>query len=317
MKKLLLFISFVVLTSGSLVAQQESQYTQFMFNKLLLNPGYAGSEDVPSAMILYRNQWLGFDGNPESKMISFDAPIIKDRVGFGISIANNTHGLFDNWYGSMAYSYNVKMSEKMAVRFGIQGSIKYYSIDFNSSDANIENPSDQSIPNIIGDPGRLWRGNFGMGAYLTYETFYFGLSVPHFYPNFLGYNNSIIETAKESPHFYAMIGGLWPIAPKWQIKPGALLKYVENAPFDADINLSLVYDYRFHFGASYRLGGDGSGESVDILAYFKTSSIFGIGVAYDFPLSQIADHTAGSIEALIKLDLVKEKADLANPRFFE
>lgn len=316
MKKIFI-LSIFVLASLQSEAQQENQYTQFMFNKLSYNPAFAGESNKPILTLLYRNQWLGFDGNPESKLISFDASIIKDRVGFGLVVANNSHGIFDNWHGTMAYSYKVKFSESVGLRFGIQGTIKYYGVDFNSSDSNIANPNDPSVPLVSGDPGRLWRGNFGMGAYLTYEKMYVGLSVPNFLPNFLGYNGDIIQTAKESPHFYGMIGGLWPIAPKWQLKPGVLLKYVENAPFDADLNLSVVYDYKFHVGASYRLGGDGSGESIDILAFFQTNNLLGIGLAYDFPLSQISNHTAGSLEALLRLDLVKEKADLANPRFFD
>ena len=313
MKKLL-FIAACLLIGGTAWSQQEPQFTQFMYNKLILNPAYAGAKDIPSITLLYRNQWFGFNGKPETYLVSFDAPIVKDRVGFGLSVANDRIGIQNTWYASMAYSYKVQFTPDMAIRFGLHATVRYLSVDFADQDALIREQNDASIQSVDGK----YNGNFGLGAYLTYKEYYFGISVPRFYPNSIGFNEQNVITAEESPHFYAMAGGLFPVADRIQLKPSILAKYVENSPFDMDINLSLVYDNRLHAGLGYRIGGTGSGDSVDLTAFFQASNQIGIGVGYDYPLSsEVNDQTAGSLEALIRINLTRERLDMANPRFFD
>lgn len=308
----LLIICLFCATFG--FAQQQNHYTQFMYNKLLLNPGYAGSRTTPSFTAIYRNQWIGFEGSPESKLLSFNSPIGKS-VGFGLSISNNTHGLIDNWFATMAYSYRIKLGDESALRVGLQGSIESFSIDFSDPSIVIQQDNDPSV--LLADNPQKYYGNFGAGLYLSLKNLYFGLSVPHFFPNELGFNPNTALIAKESPHFYFMAGTMLPVGNKFSLKPQILGKYVQNAPFDADLNLSLVYDYRLTFGVSYRLGGDSSsfGESIDAMLFYQFTNI-GLGIAYDFTLSEIKDYTSGSLEFVVRYDFKREREDMANPRFF-
>jgi hypothetical protein len=91
---------------------------------------------------------------------------------------------------------------------------------------------------------------------------------------------------------------------------------VKNAPFDADININLDIRKKFTAGLSYRLGGDGPGESVDLLAFWQATPQFGVGAAYDFGLSRLKDFNAGSIELVVLSDLKKRSKKMSNPRFF-
>lgn len=296
-------------------AQQEAQFTQFMYNQLNLNPAYAGARGMPSFTLLYRNQWVGFEGSPQSKLLSFNSPIFGNRVGFGLTIHNQTIGIFNNWKTSMAYSYHIKLNEESSIRFGLQGSMRYYGIDFSDPSVVVRDPTDQSIS--FDQKYDQYTGNFGVGIYMQLKQMYFGIGAPAFFPNELGINNNTLvpRIAEESSHYYLMAGTLLPLNDKIQLKPAFLGKYVKDAPFNADLNISMIFDQIFTAGLSYRLGGNGSGDSVDLLALYQINNV-AIGAAYDFPLSEVKEVSGGSIEVMLRYDFIKERADMANPRFF-
>ena len=125
-----------------------------------------------------------------------------------------------------------------------------------------------------------------------------------------------LALAKESPHFYGIAGGIFPLSDDIKLMPAVLFKYVQNAPFDADIHVHLDIRQKVTAGISYRLGGDGLGESVDLLVLWQATPQFAVGASYDFTLSDIKDYTAGSIELLVQADLKKPKnKSVFHPRF--
>jgi type IX secretion system PorP/SprF family membrane protein len=315
LKKSILPFVILLFVNGVSYGQQEGQFTQFMYNKLTLNPAYAGVRGIPSITALYRRQWMGFKGAPESKLLSFDAPLFGDKVGFGLTVSNQTIGIMNNWYANMAYSYHVKISEKSSFRVGLQGSMKFQGIDFADPGVYIREPGDQSI--VANETANDIFANFGAGMYYTYSNTYFGVSVPYLFPGEIGFNDdpNLTRIAETSQHFYGMAGTMIPISEKLELKPAVLVKYVQNAPLDLDVNASLVFDRKFNLGLSYRMGGDGIGDSVDFLAMYQHNQI-GIGLAYDLTLSNLKTYNDGSIEILLRYDFAKEKGDLTNPRFF-
>ena len=312
MKKLV-FSFALLLSAAALFGQQEHQYTQFMYNKLLLNPAYAGARGVPSVTAIYRNQWIGFKGSPQSALASFNSPFLSPRVGIGVTLSHQSIGLQRDFHMSLAYSYDLVASDEFSMRVGITASLRSLGIAF--SDAQ---------PNVGGDPSlgdervNDFYGNVGAGLYGTVsDRMYFGFSVPRIYSNAIGYvNGSATLIAKEYQHYYAMAGGIIPIADDINLMPALLLKYVKNAPFDADINVNLDIRKKFTAGLSYRLGGDGPGESIDLLAFWQATPQFGVGASYDFGLSSLKDYNAGSIELMVQADVKKRSKKMSNPRLF-
>lgn len=298
-----------------LSAQQESQFTQFYYNKMHLNPGYAGTRGLASVTALYRNQWLGFEGSPESRVITFDTPMAGGRAGLGVNLSQHTIGIFNNFYGALGYNYNIPIQEEINLRIGLQGVVRYFTVDFSDPTVVIRHQNDGSI--VENTEANQTKGDVGVGVYLDVKDFYIGVSVPHLLQNEITFNEDtqITEIAKELPHIYGMAGALIPVQDNFAIRPSVLLKYVNNAPLDLDFNLSGVFNYKFIVGVAYRLGGSGSGESIDFNLFYQFDK-FGIGAAYDYTLSELQNHNNGSIEALIRYDFKKEKRDMANPRFF-
>lgn len=291
-----------------------------MYNKLLLNPGFAGAREVASLSAIYRNQWLGFTGAPKALLLSFDAPFTKRRNGFGINLANTKKGITNQYYGTVAYSYSIIRTDDLALKLGLHTGFRYYDINFSDPNAfYYDNPfQDQSIQ--FGSNLKQFKWNVGVGAYFDYKEFYFGISVPNLYENYLGINpNSLDQTAKEFRHIYAMAGVLVPMSDKIFLKPSVIAKYVKNAPFDFDANLSLWFNNKFSIGASYR-----HDDSVDLTTFFQLSNNLGFGAAYDFTTSELAKYNNGSIEVLLRYDfgksagkgIGKEQDNLSNPRFF-
>lgn len=312
MKKLLYIFLFTA-TSLALQGQQESHFTHFMYNQSVLNPAAAGSRNVPSFTAIYRNQWLDIDGAPKNLAISYSSPFFLNRVGFGINAVRQQVGIFDNWYTSMAYSYQLKIKDELSVRIGLQAAAIYNNINFADERNVFFSQDDPSI--MAGETSQL-KANFGAGLYLSGKNFYFGVSSPYFLSNQIGFNDIATETATKVSHLYAMAGMILPINEKMKFRPSFLGKYVSNAPFQMDANVSLIYDNKVSAGVSYRTGGNGTGESIDFLLFFQLTRKTGIGAGYDFGIADLADYHNGTVEVMLRYDLKSERDDLENGRYF-
>ena len=327
MERILIAIGLFCSIATTTHAQQEGQYTQFMYNKTLVNAGYAGARRVHSISAIYRNQWMGFSGNPQSYLVSYDGSIGK-KLGVGINLVNQELGVTKNQYANMMLSYGVIQTDEMSLRMGINGAIRRYTYSLTDPNIYIQDPNDASLRQSEQTAKNYF--NVGAGMYFDYKNYYVGLSVPNLNKNLIsvGYNPNSTTAAQEKQHIYLMAGGLFKIKEDIELKPSIMFKYVSNAPFSLDANLSAVFKRRFTAGVSYRYGESGGvGDSIDALAFFQISDRLGIGAAYDFTISGLRNHTSGTLEAMIRydfspsiknqvLDKGKDPNRLSNPRFF-
>ena len=145
MKKILYSLLLTALTI-SVQAQQEHHYTQFMYNKLLINPAYAGVRGTPSITGIFRSQWIGFEGAPQSALISFNSPFLSKRVGVGGVISHNRIGFQRDFQANLAYSYNLINSDDYSVRIGIMGSLRSLGVDYTKAKPNTL--TDPSLTNV-------------------------------------------------------------------------------------------------------------------------------------------------------------------------
>ena len=327
MERILIAIGLFCSIATTTHAQQEGQYTQFMYNKTLINAGYTGARRVHSVYAIYRNQWMGFNGNPQSYLASYDGPIGK-KLGVGLNLVNQELGVTKNQYANMMMSYGVIQTDQMSFRIGINGAVRRYTYSLTDPNVYIQDPNDASLRQSEQQARNYF--NVGAGVYFDYKNYYIGLSIPNLNKNLIsvGYNPNSTTAAQEKQHIYLMGGGLFKLKEDVEIKPSVLFKYVSNAPFSLDANLSAVFKRRFTAGVSYRYGESGGvGDSIDALAFFQISDKLGIGAAYDFTISGLRKHTTGTIEAMLRYDfspslksqVLKKGVDpnrLSNPRFF-
>ncbi len=317
MKKIFTIAVFL-LTTVLCFSQQEPHYTQFMYNKLALNPGYAGSHDAVCFTGTYRNQWIGLEGAPKTQMLSFDMPLMDKRVGIGLNINRTSIGISDKWTLEGNYAYRIKLGEGY-FGLGLQASVRYIGSNYADSRLVATQPisSDGGIP--VGAVSK-YIPNFGVGLYYSTDKFYIGLSAPRILENDIDFNNLSGALGKEVPHVYFMIGLIWEFSKNAKLQPQVLLKYAQNTPFSADINLNLILLEKLTLGFTYRTGASSfknAGESIDLLFAIQATNQLLLGFSYDITLSEIKDYNNGSIEAVIRYCLIGSgRNDTVNPRFF-
>lgn len=314
MKKLLFVLFFAQVFFVQ--AQQEHQYTQFMHNKLVFNPAFAGAREVSSLSALYRQQWIGFEGAPSSQLIGFDAPFQKNRLGFGLNLHRFQVGINENYAVNMCYSYSIVRTDVVNVKFGIGGTFRHFRYDFANPNFFIRQGNDPAALDANQQTGI--NGNIGAGLYFTVKDFYFGVSAPNLYKNKLGTGVAAI-TAENKPHYYVMTGGVFRLSRTVDFKPALLMKLTQNAPFSGDVNATFMFNKKFNVGASYRFGQSTMSDSFDALVFMQATPKIGFGLAYDYNTSMLKSYNKGSIEALLRYDIStpkKMKGDLTNPRYF-
>lgn len=315
MKKILTLFIFLVF-STAIFAQQEPQYTNFMYNQQVYNPAYVGSRNTPSFTGIHRSQWLGFEGAPSSQLLSFQTPIMRQSAGVGGTISRYTIGVTTTWFGSGAYSYNLRITQDLDLRLGMHASLHYRGYEFSDPKVITVSQNDPSLSD--GGYQSKYSANVGVGLHLTYkDMFYFGASSPALYPNDLSFNDITENPAELSPHRYFMLGAAIPVTDELELMPNILFKWVDHAPLDADVNFSMRYMKKVTAGLTARVGGDKAIESIDALLFFQFQQKFGAGLAYDLTLSDVRNYQSGSIELILRYDLRDERSNLENPRYFK
>ena len=308
---------FMCSIGWSLAAQQELQYTQFMYNKLSFNPAYAGSEDAPCLTAIYRNQWIGLEGSPQSQTISFNAPVLSKRVGLGFNLSRSTIGIGSRVTLEGTYVYRISMGPgRLGV--GILASMRYISMNYSDERLFAAQPimTDGGIP--VGNLDR-YVPNFGAGIYYNTKEFYVGLAAPRMLRSNIDFNDLQQILGREFPHIYAMGGYRFQLKEKIDLQSQVLVKFVEHAPLDVDLNLSFYFSKKVMTGITYRTGGSSHsfGESIDFLAGLQIKPQVFFGLAYDMTLSELRTYNNGSVEALLRLCFASPEGDtIVNPRFF-
>ncbi len=312
MKKLILFILLVASTSQIILAQQEPQYTQYMYNTLAINPGYAGSRGVFSITGMHRSQWLGIDGAPKTQTLNFHTPV-SERVGIGLSIVNDEigNGTNQETYFDGIFSYTIPFSRENKLSFGIKAGGHLLNVDF-AKLANYEQEvSVSGLPNI----DNKFSPNFGVGAYYYNERFYAGISVPNFLrtEHFDDSDSSNSFLAKERLNLYLMTGYVYDIHPTVKFKPALLLRAEQGAPLQVDVSANFLFNEKLTLGAAYRWDA-----ALSAIFGFQINDNLTLGLAYDRELSELGGETFndGSFEILLRYEFMTRTQRRMVPRFF-
>jgi type IX secretion system PorP/SprF family membrane protein len=307
MKKIF-FVVFIVWLPT--FGQQDSQFTQYMYNTININPAYAGSRDVLSVFGLHRNQWVGLDGAPVTNTFAFHSPLNYKNLGMGMSIMNDRIGPSDENSVSVDLSYTVPTSSRYKLALGLKATAHFLNVDFTR--LNIYNPGDVLAQNNIDN---RFSPNVGAGIYFYSDDTYFGLSVPNFLetqhfdrgqPSF-----SQSSVASERMHYYFIMGKVFDISPEVVFKPAMLSKIIEGAPLQMDVSANFLFNQNFTLGIAYRWNAAAS-----MLAGFQVTSNWFIGYAYDMETTRLASYNAGSHEFFLRYEFNKKSNRVINPRFF-
>lgn len=302
--KILIIAAVFSFLSGH--AQQDAQFTQYMYNTVNINPAYAGQRGVLSVFGLHRTQWVGLDGAPTTNTFAIHSPINDSNVGLGLSFINNRIGPVDENSISADFSYTVQASEAYKLSFGLKATANLLNVDYTK--LNIYDPTDPSFQNNINN---LFSPNIGAGVYLHSDNTYVGLSVPNFLETKHYKGDINYSVARERMHYYLIAGHVFDLDPTLKFKPSLLTKMVKGAPLQVDLSANFLINDKFTLGTAYRWSG-----TFSTLAGFQVTEAIFVGYAYDAETAKLANYNSGSHEIFLRFELFRNYDRIITPRFF-
>lgn len=299
-----------MLFSGLIHAQQDAQFTHYMYNTININPAYAGSRGVMSVFALHRTQWVGLEGAPITNSVSINTPINDSNLGLGVSLINDRIGPADENNLALDLSYSIPMSEKYKLSFGLKASANLLNVDFTKL-----NQRDQSDSNFENNIDNKFSPNVGVGFYLHSDNTYVGISAPnlletkHFDDN--GGSAGTNKIAKENITAYLTAGHVFDLSNNLKFKPALLTKYVAGAPLQVDLSGNFLIQEKLTLGLAYRWSA-----AVIAMAGFQVSDSWFIGYAYDCETTELSKYNSGSHEIFLRFEFLNKFDKIITPRFF-
>ncbi len=303
-------VVLLALVSGAFTyAQQDPQYTQYMYNMSLINPGYATDDtSTINAGILYRSQWVGSVGGPTTGTL-FAHTVLTDRLEGGISIVHDNIGDVvkeTNTYIDIAYVLPLGDTSKLS--FGVKAGATFFSTDFNGFVYSDPLPDPAFSENI----SRTFP-NIGAGFFYFSEDYYFGISAPNLLSSkHLENDSGIVAQGSEDIHLFFTGGYVFEFNDNLKFKPAFMAKHVAGAPLSVDITANVLIQNTLEVGAAYRVNDSFSG-----LISFRISPVIRIGYAYDYTTSNLGRFNDGSHEVSLLFNINRLiKGYDKSPRFF-
>jgi type IX secretion system PorP/SprF family membrane protein len=311
MKKRILIISFLLFII-KVSAQQDPEYTHYMYNMNAVNPAYAtGTQAMLDLGILYRSQWVGAEGAPKTFNF-FGHTSLNKKVEMGFSLISDDIGdgakKEDNFYADFAYVLNLNNTAKLSL--GLKAGFTSFKTNFNgfvfeSGDASTDMAFSENVNNIF--------PNVGVGAYYFTNNYYLGLSAPNLLSSkHIEERSGINAFGSENIHLFFTGGYVFTLSESFKLKPAFMTKIVKGSTASLDVSANVLLNDKFEFGASYRFD-----DAVSALINIKVTPSISVGYAYDYTTSNFGQFNSGTHEVflLFNLDLLGKGYD-KSPRFF-
>ena len=321
MRKILLFVLLVTCVKV-VIAQQDAQFSQYMFNGIYINPAYAGYKEQLNVHAFYRTQWTGIQGAPKTMSIAIDAIANDGNVGLALQVSSDRLGAQRNESVYANYAYRIPMNADGSSRlaFGLGAGAVQLGIDgamLNPNNPEIYQPA--GVQSTIVPDARV-------GAYFSNDRFYAGISADNLVSQYIDIDRYAF-IAQPKPHYYLTAGTLIPLSVDILLKPSFLLKDDRGGPTSLDLNAFVIMASKFWIGGSYRTGiklyskdylqKDLSklNSAVAAVQFMPTENLR-IGYAYDFSIGALQSYSGGTHEISIGYFFNKKNVRMLTPRFF-
>jgi type IX secretion system PorP/SprF family membrane protein len=308
MKKQITVISVLILTLVlKLNAQQLPLYSQYMFNKFLVNPATAGLDGYTSVNLTAREQWVGLPNSPRTHSISAQTRLLKgafilsknaihkvssqqardSRVGIGVNIFNDKNGLVNRTGFQGTYAYHIRMDES-ELSFGLSASFFQFSIDKTKINTLMED--DELINN---SDLSMFIPDLNFGVFYSAKNYYAGFSIDQLTQSSIQFGTSNYSEYRLFRHYNILGGYRYEINREYSVEPSMLMKISAQNRMQVDINAKLFFQYNYWAGISFRTG------SAFVLMGGISVDKYHFGYAFDYNLKSIRKHSLGSHEFMV------------------
>jgi type IX secretion system PorP/SprF family membrane protein len=306
-----LFLGLIAFTQNA-TAQQDPQYTQYMFNMQAVNPAYVGNQEgMISGTFLARRQWFNIPGAPITQTFSLNASLLEGSLGLGAVVLNDKIGISNATSALFNWAYHLRVTKTGKLGFGMYAGVRQYRANF----ADVIT----SINNSVYDPAfenSLSKGLPVVGVGLMYHTdrFYAGIATPQLITTRYSVD---VASVQHNSHFFLNTGYVFELNSNIKLRPSFMLKYVKGSPLSPDFNLNAWFKDRFGVGASYRVR-----DSFDLLGEFQATKNLILGIGYDITLTRLGKFTnprGGSWEIMLRYQGAAGKGGkerIVTPRHF-
>jgi type IX secretion system PorP/SprF family membrane protein len=282
-------------------AQQDAQYSQYMFNHLAINPAYAGSRDAFSTALVYRNQWTNIKGAPSTAAFSAQLPLKQQKIGLGTEIFSDKLGPWSASAFLFSYAYRVPFSTGK-LSFGLRMGIVDYVYDWTKLDFKDQG----DVFNIQSSSSKITgTADFGLRYYS--RTFYFGLSGTHMTHSKM--SDLTGDSTRQARHYFITIGKSYKIG-NTILNPTLLIKSAQNAPATTDLGINVLLKEKWWIGMSFR-----SSYGIVFLSQYNINENLRVGYSYDVGVNGIGTAGGGSHEIMIGYDLNIMGSKVSMPRY--
>lgn len=302
-----IFSLLLLMLGGTISAQQDPQFTQYMYNTISVNPAYAGSRGALTLGGLHRSQWVGIEGAPVTQTVFVHSPIVNEKMGLGFSAVNDKIGPINQTFLYGDFAYHLKLTKTLKLGLGLKAGVNMFQPKVASLETITAN--DPSFVNTT--LRRTIAPNVGGGFYLYSDKFYVGASSPKMLQNKLRTGDSTQSNILEKRHIFLIGGLIIKVSDNVKIKPTILTKITQGAPVSIDGTLEALIDEKWSFGLAHRLN-----ESVSGLFGYNISQQLKVGFAYDYTLTKLQKYNSGSFEIMLMYDFITKRDKLKSPRYF-
>jgi type IX secretion system PorP/SprF family membrane protein len=296
---LLMFLSFLEAS-----AQQDPNYTQYMYNMSAINPAYAGSKENMTGGLLYRKQWVGLDGAPSTGTFFLNTPVGKN-VGVGLSFVSDKIGPVEENNISGDFSYTLNLGGERRLALGLKAGLALHKADFGLVIPTLPDPNDEAW---LANPTTKF--NVGTGLFYYTNKYYVAFSMPSMLKTtYLDYNGT--KYGSEISHYFLTGGYVFDINPTLKFKPFSMIKMAPGAPTSFDLSTNFLFNDKFEAGATYRFQ-----DSFGFMVNYLITPNLRLGYAYDHVVSDLKVVTPSSHEFIMLFDLNFPKKVSQSPRYF-
>lgn len=294
-------------------AQQDAMNAQYMINKIMLNPGYAGYKEQPNFAAMHRSQWIGFKGAPTTSVLAFDSPMKKDEFAVGGTLLFDKVGPQTRFAMSADFAYRLRLNNKATISFGAKATAELYQANLTDlylisdyyggvDDAFIYNTRGVFLPNV------------GFGAFYYKKDHYIGFSVPKMIRNKLekrGTAEFELLNGRQESTYYLTAGKIWKLNKQVKLQPNIVIRGVWGAPVSTGVFANAILMDQFTAGLYSHIG-----ENAGLLFQWQINKQFRVGYSFDVATSRLISTNFGSHELSGVYVMPTRKKRIIYPRYF-